>query len=269
MKKIMKKISSLYLKTGEFAELAGLNRRTLHYYDQIGLFSPDHTGDNGYRYYSVSQLDRLALIITLRDLGVSLKDIRACLDSASTAQMNLLLEQQDQEIDRSIARLQQRQQLLRETLAENRSFAEHLGRGCYIQTWPAEHREIIWDMDPDAQNSTDIRIVNYLTDGPGTGLYLAGGRHFLYQKRESGSSTSPAGRYFCCCQAMPADTEILAQLDSAAEDLRRQAGLQSIELEADSLIEFNDCSALGDAGKQHFRIRARIREQTENSAHQT
>ncbi len=26
--------------TGEFAKLNGINKRTLHYYDEIGLFSP-------------------------------------------------------------------------------------------------------------------------------------------------------------------------------------------------------------------------------------
>ena len=35
----------------EIADLAGVTTRTLRYYDEIGLFPPQSTGPNGYRYY--------------------------------------------------------------------------------------------------------------------------------------------------------------------------------------------------------------------------
>ena len=44
----MKK-SKIQLTTAQFAKLHEVNKRTLHYYDTIGLFSPDTKGDNGYR----------------------------------------------------------------------------------------------------------------------------------------------------------------------------------------------------------------------------
>ena len=50
----MKK-SKIQLTTAQFAKLHEVNKRTLHYYDTIGLFSPDTKGDNGYRYYNFSQ----------------------------------------------------------------------------------------------------------------------------------------------------------------------------------------------------------------------
>ena len=45
----------MYLTTSQFAKIHGVNKRTLHYYDDIGLFSPNKKGDNGYRYYDISQ----------------------------------------------------------------------------------------------------------------------------------------------------------------------------------------------------------------------
>ena len=33
------------------ASLAGVSRRTMHYYDEIGLLQPETYGSNGYRYY--------------------------------------------------------------------------------------------------------------------------------------------------------------------------------------------------------------------------
>ena len=37
---------SILLTANEFAKLHNVNKRTLHYYDEIGLFSPAHKGEN-------------------------------------------------------------------------------------------------------------------------------------------------------------------------------------------------------------------------------
>lgn len=43
------------LTTAQFAKLHGVNKRTLHYYDDIGLFSPRAKGENSYRFYDAAQ----------------------------------------------------------------------------------------------------------------------------------------------------------------------------------------------------------------------
>lgn len=53
------KMKSLYFTAGQFARLHQLNKRTLHYYDDIGLFSPAYKGENGYRYYTYQQSAQL------------------------------------------------------------------------------------------------------------------------------------------------------------------------------------------------------------------
>jgi len=45
--------------TGEFAKLNGINKRTLHYYDEIVFFSPAIKKENGYRYYTCFQIVEL------------------------------------------------------------------------------------------------------------------------------------------------------------------------------------------------------------------
>ena len=57
---MMKNKKYLYT-TGQFAKLNGINRRTLHYYDEIGLFSPEFKEENGYRYYTCFQTVQLEL----------------------------------------------------------------------------------------------------------------------------------------------------------------------------------------------------------------
>ena len=40
-----------FLTSGEFAKMNGSNKRTLHYYNDIGLFRPEMIDENGYHYY--------------------------------------------------------------------------------------------------------------------------------------------------------------------------------------------------------------------------
>ncbi|MBD5152161.1 MAG: MerR family transcriptional regulator [Oscillibacter sp.] len=90
-------MSEKLFKITEFATIAGTNRKTLQYYDEIGLFSPAYVAENGYRYYSLLQLDRLALIAVLRDLGLPLREIKQYQESGSAEELGHLLEAQSRE----------------------------------------------------------------------------------------------------------------------------------------------------------------------------
>lgn len=70
------------LKISEFAKLAKTTRRTLIFYDEKGLFSPAKIADNGYRYYDPDQLYQFELISALRQLGLSLNDIKLVISSS-------------------------------------------------------------------------------------------------------------------------------------------------------------------------------------------
>jgi DNA-binding transcriptional MerR regulator len=67
------------LKVGELARQTGLSIRTLHYYDEIGLLAPSHYTESGHRLYSAGDVARLQQIKSLRQLGLSLEEVRACL----------------------------------------------------------------------------------------------------------------------------------------------------------------------------------------------
>lgn len=43
------------LTVAQFAKMHGVNKRTLHYYDEIDLFSPNEKKENGYRMDDLSQ----------------------------------------------------------------------------------------------------------------------------------------------------------------------------------------------------------------------
>jgi len=67
-------------KVKQLADLAGVSRRTLHHYDEIGLLKPSAQGKNRYRYYDEQALLRLQQILFYRELGLSLKEIKEILN---------------------------------------------------------------------------------------------------------------------------------------------------------------------------------------------
>jgi len=60
----------------QVSELTGISVRTLHYYDEIGLFKPSKVTESGYRMYDNDALETLQQILFFRELDFPLKDIK-------------------------------------------------------------------------------------------------------------------------------------------------------------------------------------------------
>ena len=72
------------LTIGQFAAMHGINKKTLMWYDEIGLFKPAAINpENGYRCYSYHQSPILETILLLRELNVSLDEIREFMKNRS------------------------------------------------------------------------------------------------------------------------------------------------------------------------------------------
>ena len=105
------------LPIGQFAALHGVNKKTLMWYDEVGLFRPAVVNSqNGYRYYSYQQSQTLETILLLREMGVSVKEIKAFMQERSAASMEKLLGEKIEELDREISH----KKAVRETLAKHR-----------------------------------------------------------------------------------------------------------------------------------------------------
>jgi len=66
-------------RVGEVARRTVTPVRTLHHYDEIGLLSPSHRAAGGHRLYTAADLGRLQQVLSLRQLGFSLDEVRDCL----------------------------------------------------------------------------------------------------------------------------------------------------------------------------------------------
>jgi DNA-binding transcriptional MerR regulator len=68
----------------------GLTVRTLHHYDQIGLLKPSSHSESGYRFYTAADIARLQQVLSLRQLGFSLDEIRNCLDGPEFSPLEVI-----------------------------------------------------------------------------------------------------------------------------------------------------------------------------------
>ncbi len=102
----MDKTESL-LTIGQFAALHGINKKTLMWYDEIGLFPPAaiHPG-NGYRCYTYHQSPILETILLLRELDVSIQEIKSFMADRSAISLKRLLEEKIADLDRTLLHLQ-------------------------------------------------------------------------------------------------------------------------------------------------------------------
>ncbi|MED1569529.1 MerR family transcriptional regulator [Bacillus paramycoides] len=68
-------------KVGELAKQTGLTVRTLHHYDQIGLFSPSEITDSRHRIYTEIDIAKLQQILSLKQLGFTLEEIKETIEN--------------------------------------------------------------------------------------------------------------------------------------------------------------------------------------------
>ncbi len=64
----------------EISDITGISVRTLHYYDEIGLFVPTTCTEAGYRLYDDKALETLQQILFFREFELSLKEINVILE---------------------------------------------------------------------------------------------------------------------------------------------------------------------------------------------
>jgi MerR family transcriptional regulator, copper efflux regulator len=92
-----------WLKIGEVASQSGIPVKTIRYYEEIGLLTPETTRSaSGYRLFNPTALNRLAFIKWAQSLGLSLREIQDILEVHDSGQLpcgtvkeHLLLKVQD------------------------------------------------------------------------------------------------------------------------------------------------------------------------------
>jgi DNA-binding transcriptional MerR regulator len=105
------------LKVGELAKRTGLTVRTLHHYDEIGLLKPSLHTESGYRLYTAADVARLQQVLSLRQLGFCLEEVRGCLDRPDFSPLEV--------IRLHVARLREQIEVQRKLCERLEKLAEH------------------------------------------------------------------------------------------------------------------------------------------------
>lgn len=113
------------LSSAECARRTGLTVRTLRVYERVGLITPER-GANGWRVYGEREVRRLNYIITLKTLGLTLREIRDVLSAAAPPSLLGVLQLQEKSWLSRQAAAEQALKLVRAALARlaaNRSLS--------------------------------------------------------------------------------------------------------------------------------------------------
>lgn len=95
-----------YYTVGQLSKYTGIPKQTLRYYGKFGILKPDVINkENGYRYYSLYQFLKIRRITELKELGLSLKEIKNIVDNQSLDTNLKVLEMQNKMIDEKIREL--------------------------------------------------------------------------------------------------------------------------------------------------------------------
>ena len=134
------------LKIGEFSKMMQVTVKTLRHYEQKGLLVPYEVDEwTGYRYYSITQMQRLNTIRGLQRQGFTLEEIKELLEDGAQTPSIEQLTQKIEETERQLQLLTERRSQLLKWMDSHKQIKTM--EKFSIQSLPeiivASHREVI------------------------------------------------------------------------------------------------------------------------------
>lgn len=153
------KVDEKLYTVGEVAKLCNVSKKTLRFYDQLGIISPDYVSpENNYRYYSQKTLSSISIVKYYKQMGFKLAEMQGLIGKPSyfyhennfIAKINELEEQQ-KKIHDELIQLHDWQRLLQEARMVSTEFTntisikciEDLQYCCLDQSFTYDYRESI------------------------------------------------------------------------------------------------------------------------------
>ena len=103
---------------GKMAKMNHTTIATLRLYDEMGLLRPRYTDKaTGYRYYDIQQNARLDMIAYMKELGMSLSEIKEVLNQEDITRIEEILVRKNEQIHQQIRELKIRHDAVERTIA--------------------------------------------------------------------------------------------------------------------------------------------------------
>lgn len=142
------------MKIGEMAQFNKVSIPTLRLYDKVGILKPCYTDpETGYRYYSINQKARLDMIQYMKELGMSLSEIKSILDSGDIQQIESTLICKKRQVKEELAQLSMRLKAITRTIESVERFRKAPTCGMITVEY-IPHRQIYY-------MHTDVNFYDY------------------------------------------------------------------------------------------------------------
>ncbi len=152
------------LTIGQFAAMHGINKKTLMWYDEIGLFKPAFINpENGYRCYNYYQSPVLETILLLRELEVPINEVHNFMKDRSAQNLKNLLDEKIADLDSQLMHLQ----AIRTTLCTQREHMITLMTMDLSKISMIEHKErsfVTVDVNPDSSFEEEVELITAETE---------------------------------------------------------------------------------------------------------
>ena len=153
-----------FLTIGQFAAMHGINKKTLMWYDEIGLFKPAVINpENGYRCYNYHQSPVLETILLLRELEVPVHEIQNFMKNRSAQSLKNLLDDKIADLDSQLMHLQ----AIRTTLCTQRRHMITLMTMDLSEIRMIEQKErflVTVDVPPDTSFEEEVELITAETE---------------------------------------------------------------------------------------------------------
>lgn len=118
------------LSIGKMAEINHLTVATLRLYDEMGLLVPRFTDpETGYRYYDLAQNARLDMIAYMKELGMSLAEIRNVLEKEDITLIETILVRKNEQMHEQMRQLRARHNAVERAIAAIERYRKSPKRG--------------------------------------------------------------------------------------------------------------------------------------------
>lgn len=187
------------LTVNEFAKICNTTIRTINHYQELGLIQPAKILDNGYRIFTIHQVDQISSIMLYKDYGFSLKQIKEIMTRTDLKSQIDHLQMQKEMIENQKRMLMQKEERINHTLNEIKEASEHPD----IFLTSLEEQRITITL---ISNDTDRHYINYLSDGFRSGCVINPEQKkvtALYHTESSGQQTLSGP---CLCMYIASQT---------------------------------------------------------------
>ena len=90
---------------GQVTKMYDISHDTLRYYDKIDLLKPSIKKENGYRYYTIREIELLEIILVAKQLEIPIKDIKKIIEKEDIKEYEKLFERHEKFLEAEIKKM--------------------------------------------------------------------------------------------------------------------------------------------------------------------